>query len=71
MDLKSAVSADMNRREDEEEVGSTGTEHESVSSECETEDGNYEDSEAKADDRNGEQGEFSNIFLPHVCSEIM
>jgi hypothetical protein len=42
----------MNRREDEEEVGNVGIEHESVSSECETEYGNYENAEAGTDSRN-------------------
>jgi hypothetical protein len=32
-----------------------GSEHESVSSECEAEDGNCENSEAETDDRNGKQ----------------
>jgi hypothetical protein len=43
--------------EDEEEIGNKGCKHESLSSECKTEDGNCEDTEAKTDDRNGEQSE--------------
>jgi hypothetical protein len=44
----------MNVMEDEEAVGNAGTEHESVSSEYETEDGNCEDTEAETGNRNGE-----------------
>jgi hypothetical protein len=34
-------------REDDEEAGNAGSEHERVSSECETEDGNCENTEAE------------------------
>jgi hypothetical protein len=44
----------MDGREDEKEVGNVGSEHESVSSECEIEDGSYEDTETDTDDKNGE-----------------
>jgi hypothetical protein len=39
-----------------EAVGNVGSEHR-VSSECETEDGNCEDTKAETDDRNGEHSE--------------
>jgi hypothetical protein len=38
-----------------DKVGNADSEHESVSSECETEEGNWEDSEAETDNLNGEQ----------------
>jgi hypothetical protein len=42
-------------REDEEKSGNVGSEHESVSSDCETEDVNHKNTEAETDNRNGEQ----------------
>jgi hypothetical protein len=38
-----------------DEVGIVGNEHDSMSSECETEGGNCEDAEAETDEKNGEQ----------------
>jgi hypothetical protein len=38
-----------------DEVGNVGSEHECVSSECETQDGNCEDIKAETDNRNHEQ----------------
>jgi hypothetical protein len=40
-----------------EEVGNVGSEHESLSSNCEAEDGNCEDTEVHTNDKNGEQSE--------------
>jgi hypothetical protein len=48
------ISDEMDRREDEEEAENGGSEHESVSSECEIEGGNCEDTEAETDNKNGE-----------------
>jgi hypothetical protein len=41
------ISDEMDAREDEECVGNVGSEHESVSSEFQTEDGNYKDTEVR------------------------
>jgi hypothetical protein len=38
-----------------EEAGNIASEHDSMSSECETEDGNYKDTEVETDDWNGKQ----------------
>jgi hypothetical protein len=46
----------MDGMNNEEEVGNTGSENKSVSSECEI-DWNCEDTEADIDDRNGEERE--------------
>jgi hypothetical protein len=40
---------------DDEEVENVGSDHESVSSEPESEDGNCEDNKSERDDRNGKQ----------------
>jgi hypothetical protein len=47
----------MNRKKDEEEVCSVGSEHESVNSECEMEDGSCEGTETDTDDKNDEWGD--------------
>lgn len=39
------------------DIGNVGSEHESLSSKCEIEDENREDTEVDTDDRNGEQRE--------------
>jgi hypothetical protein len=44
----------MDRKKDEEEVGSVGSDHESVSSECEIEGGSCEGTETDTDDKNDE-----------------
>jgi hypothetical protein len=44
----------MSVMEDEDAVGISGSEHESVGSECEIEDGNCEDTEAETGNRNCE-----------------
>jgi hypothetical protein len=49
------MSVEMDVMEDKEAVGNAGNEHETVSSEYETEDENYDDTETYTDDRNGEQ----------------
>jgi hypothetical protein len=41
-----------------EEIGNVGSEHESLSSKCEREDENCEDTEVDTDDRNGEQRDW-------------
>jgi hypothetical protein len=45
----------MGRREEKDEVHSVSNEHDSVRSECKTEDGNCEDNETVMDDRNCKQ----------------
>jgi hypothetical protein len=47
----------MNGREDDKEVENVGNKHESVSSECETENDIYEDSEPETAHGNGEVSE--------------
>jgi hypothetical protein len=54
---KCCTSDEMNGREDDEEVGNVGNKHECVSSECETENGIYEDSEPETGHGNGELSE--------------
>jgi hypothetical protein len=49
------VSDEMVGRGGEKNTGYVSSEHESVSSECEIEDGNCKDSEAETGNRNGEQ----------------
>lgn len=49
------MSAEAGGMEDEEEVGCWQCEHDSVSSECGTGDGNCENTKAETYDRNGEQ----------------
>jgi hypothetical protein len=55
--MKCCLSNAMDGRENEEEAGNVGGKHESLSSECETEDGNGENGEAERDDWNYEQSE--------------
>jgi hypothetical protein len=43
----------MDRREDKEELGNTGSEQDGVSSECKRDDGYFKDAKAEAYDRNG------------------
>jgi hypothetical protein len=45
----------MDVKEHKEEFGNFGSEHESVSHACETEEGNCEDTEGETDGWNGEQ----------------
>jgi hypothetical protein len=52
---KRFMSAEAGGMEDEEEVGCWQCEHDSVSSECGTGDGNCENTKAETYDRNGEQ----------------
>jgi hypothetical protein len=52
---KCCMPVEVGLREDEEGVGCWRCEHESVSSECGTENGNCEGIEAQTYDRNGEQ----------------
>jgi hypothetical protein len=47
----------MNGKGDDDEVGNAGSERESLSSECETEGGIYEDSEPEPGHGNGELSE--------------
>jgi hypothetical protein len=54
---KHYISDEMGGREDEEGAGNVGCEHEKISSECEIEDGNCEDTEVEINDRNGEHSE--------------
>lgn len=51
---KWCTSDEMNGREDDDEVRNVGNEDKSVSSECETENGMYEESELETGHGNGE-----------------
>jgi hypothetical protein len=55
--MKCCLSNAMDGRENEEEDGNVGSEHKSVSSDCEAEDGNSENGEAARDDWNYKQSE--------------
>lgn len=47
--------------EDKEVAGNLGKGHESANSKYENEHGNYEDTEARADDRNGKKNETAKV----------
>jgi hypothetical protein len=48
------ISDEMDKREDEEEVGNIGNENECVGNECEKKDGNFENIKAETDNWNGD-----------------
>jgi hypothetical protein len=51
----------MDGLEDEDEVENAGSEHDNISTECETQDGNCKDTEAETEDRNGEQNDTGEV----------